>query len=183
MKQTSNVLSWLDDNEAAFTSISDQIWQLAEPAWEERESAEIQIRYLESIGFTIEQNIVSIPTASEAEWGEGKPVLGFVGEYDALPGLSQKAVPVPDPAIVGGPGHGCGHNLLGTGCMASAAALPELFAATAAQRKNRYPNIWDDPEKLPPRVRHKRHRPARGYDQLIPLHLYRNLLSVQEIHI
>ncbi|MBT3272135.1 MAG: amidohydrolase, partial [Spirochaetales bacterium] len=123
MKPSSYVLSWLDDNEAVFASIADQIWQLAEPAWEERESSEIQIKYLQSIGFTIERNIASIPTAFMAEWGEGKPVLGFVGEYDALPGLSQKAVSIPDPAIVGGPGHGCGHNLLGTGGMASAAAL------------------------------------------------------------
>jgi aminobenzoyl-glutamate utilization protein B len=114
---------WLKEHANQFTEMSDRIWQEAETAWQEHNSSRIQSEYLLERGFSLTSGIADIPTAFSAEWGSGKPVIGFVGEYDALPGLSQKAVPYKEPVAEGAPGHGCGHNLLGTGCLAAAEAL------------------------------------------------------------
>jgi aminobenzoyl-glutamate utilization protein B len=73
-----------------------------------------------------------------AEWGNGKPVIGFAGEYDALPGLSQKRQSSAEPAEEGGHGHGCGHNLLGTGCLAAAVAVKQWHQATGTPGTVRY---------------------------------------------
>ena len=82
---------------------------------------------LEADGFSIEWGAGQMPTAFVASWGlegsPGKPIIGFLGEYDALPGLSQKVSTQREPIADGGPGHGCGHNLYGTACMASIMAL------------------------------------------------------------
>ena len=101
------------------------IWGYAELSYEETRSAAALINALKQEGFTIEEGIAGIPTAFTATFksGSGKPVVGFLAEYDALAGLSQKAAcPVQEPVQEGGAGHGCGHNLLGAGCFAAAAA-------------------------------------------------------------
>ena len=123
MAEYGSILTWLEENAGTYTEIADKIWDFAEIALEERKSAAIQIEHLESQGFAIKRNIAGMETAFSAERGKGKPVLGFIGEYDALPGLSQKIQPHKEALIEGAPGHGCGHNLLGTGGMAAAVAV------------------------------------------------------------
>ncbi|RLG97919.1 amidohydrolase, partial [Candidatus Bathyarchaeota archaeon] len=82
---------------------------------------------LEKHGFEVKRGVAGMPTAFVATWGEGKPVIGIMGEYDALPGLSQKKVPRPEPLEPGKPGHGCGHNIHGTSGAAAAIAVKEAM--------------------------------------------------------
>ena len=108
-------------------ALAREIWGYAELSYEETKSAAALVTALKQEGFTIEEGIADIPTAFTATYqcGSGKPVVGFLAEYDALSGLSQKAGrPVQEPVREGGAGHGCGHNLLGAGCFAAAAVVP-----------------------------------------------------------
>jgi len=115
-------LEYVNANEVEFTDLSKQIWERPELGLEETFSAELLSKRLEEAGFSIEKSIGGMPTAFRATWGEGRPFIGILGEYDALPGLSQKAVTEKDPVAEGAPGHGCGHNQLGVGAMAAAIA-------------------------------------------------------------
>lgn len=117
------IIKWLDQNQSQFIEMSDQIWSTPELAFKEFKSSRLQAEFLEKEGFTITWDIGDLNTAFVAEWGQGKPILGFIGEYDALPGLSQKAQSSKEPIEKDAPGHGCGHNLLGTGAVASAVAV------------------------------------------------------------
>ena len=111
-------------------ALAKEIWGYAELSYEETKSAAALIAALKQEGFTIEEGIADIPTAFTATYqcGGGKPVVGFLAEYDALSGLSQKAgCPVQEPVREGGAGHGCGHNLLGAGCYAAAVALKDYL--------------------------------------------------------
>ena len=111
-------------------ALAKEIWNYAELSYEETRSAAALIGALKNEGFTLEEGIAGIPTAFTATYavGSGKPVVGFLAEYDALAGLSQKAAcPVQEPVTPGGAGHGCGHNLLGTGCYAAAVALKDYL--------------------------------------------------------
>src|SRR5689334_15227035 len=101
-----------------FGTISRQIWESPELGFRETKSSSLLRDELRTAGFSIQDGVANMPTAFTATWGSGKPVIGILGEYDALPGLSQKDTPKLDPVQAGAPGHGCGHNLLG-----SAAAL------------------------------------------------------------
>jgi len=123
MKNYNSIINWLDKNAVTYTGIADKIWEYAEPALQEHRSAGIQAEHLQGEGFSITKNVAGMETAFIAERGKGKPVFGFIGEYDALPGLSQKKTPRKEPLIEGAPGHGCGHNLLGTGAVAAAVAV------------------------------------------------------------
>lgn len=107
-----------------------EIWGYAELSYEEKRSAAALAQALEAQGFTIEMGIADIPTAFTATFvsGSGKPVMGLLAEYDALAGLSQAAgCPQCRPVEAGGPGHGCGHNLIGAGCYAAAVALKDYL--------------------------------------------------------
>ncbi|MDZ7738134.1 MAG: amidohydrolase [Bacteroidales bacterium] len=107
-----------------FGKISDKIWGYAELGLQEFKSSALLKATLEEEGFEIESNVAGMPTCFIATWGEGKPVIGILGEYDALPMLSQKGrVPEQDPIIKGAPGHGCGHNMMGTAAVASVIAV------------------------------------------------------------
>jgi len=98
-----------------FGIISDSIWSYAELGMQEFKSSVILMKTLEEEGFIVEKDIAGMPTCFIATWGKGKPVIGVLGEFDALPMISQKALtPVQDPIIKGAPGHGCGHNMMGT---------------------------------------------------------------------
>jgi aminobenzoyl-glutamate utilization protein B len=114
------ILQKMDAGADHYGKISRQIWEFAELGYKEQKSATLLISELRSAGFKIQQNIAGIPTAFTATWGQGKPVIGIMGEYDALPGLSQDISPERKPLIAGGPGHGCGHNLLGTASLFAA---------------------------------------------------------------
>ncbi len=103
-----------------------KIWNAAEPGYQESVSSRLLIDALRSSGFRIQEGVADIPTAFVAEIGAGKPVLGILGEFDALPGLSQKASPERDARDdQQGYGHGCGHHLFGTASMSASIALAE----------------------------------------------------------
>ena len=102
------------------------IWNHPETGGNEKESADYMRKLLKSEGFVI-VNEEKLPHAFYAEYGSGAPVLAFLGEYDALPGLSQKAVTGKDPVTEGAPGHGCGHNLLGTASATAAIAVKRFL--------------------------------------------------------
>lgn len=124
-KAKKEALSYLSTNEIIkkYGDISDQIWQFAELGMQEFKSSALLIKTLEDEGFTVEKNVAGMPTCFIASWGSGKPVIGVLGEFDALPMISQKGlVPLQDPLITGGPGHGCGHNMMGTAGVAAVIA-------------------------------------------------------------
>jgi len=123
MVKNMDVADWLEERQERFITMSDTIWENPEVALAETKACALQSEFLEAEGFAITRNIGDLPTAFSAEWGRGSPVIGFLGEYDALPNLSQKRQAGQDPEVAGGPGHGCGHNLLGTAALASAVAL------------------------------------------------------------
>lgn len=109
--------------------LSDRIWRFAETALRETQSAKLLADHAEQQGFRVERGLAGMPTAFIATYGEGRPIIGIVGEYDALPGLSQKAVPFREALLPGGAGHGCGHNLFGAASLRAAVAVKELIAA------------------------------------------------------
>ena len=119
--------SWIDENEKRLTKISDRIWELAELGLIEFESSKLLADELDKNGFKVDRGIAGIPTAFVATWGNGEPVIGIMGEYDALPGLSQKREPFKAPLETGKPGHGCGHNIHGTSGMAAAIAVRQTM--------------------------------------------------------
>jgi aminobenzoyl-glutamate utilization protein B len=107
-----------------FGNISDAIWNYAELGMQEFKSSALLIKTLEEEGFNVEKGVAGIPTCFVASWGSGKPVIGILGEYDALPMLSQKPLtPRQIPLVEGAPGHGCGHNMMGTAGIAAAIAV------------------------------------------------------------
>ena len=122
-----NALSWIEENKNRLVKISDQIWEYAELGLIEFKSSSLLADELEKAGFKVERGIAGMPTAFVATWGESKPVIGIMGEYDALPGLSQKKVPYKEPLDPGKPGHGCGHNIHGTTGMAAAIAVKKAM--------------------------------------------------------
>jgi aminobenzoyl-glutamate utilization protein B len=132
------VIDWLDQNQAPFIQMADQIWATPELGLKEFKSSKVQADYLETQGFAITWDVGGLNTAFVAEWGQGSPLLGFIGEYDALPGLSQKIQPAKEPLVEGGAGHGCGHNLLGTGAVASAVAVQKWLQSSGTAGTVRY---------------------------------------------
>ncbi|NOT61437.1 MAG: amidohydrolase [Acidobacteria bacterium] len=114
---------------AELIKLSDQIWAYAETALREHKSAKALADYAEAQGFKVERGVDGMPTAFIASYGQGSPVIGILGEFDALPGISQKASPIKEPLEAGAPGHGCGHNLFGTASLGAATAIKELIAA------------------------------------------------------
>lgn len=117
----------VDVQAAELIRISDEIWANAETALLEIRSSKVLADYAEARGFTVKRGVAGMPTAFVAEYGTGKPVIGIMGEYDALPGISQKAQPTPEPLDAGAGGHGCGHNLFGPGSLGAAVAIKELI--------------------------------------------------------
>lgn len=114
----------VDERKQSYTDMSDTIWGYAEPRFQERQSSSLQQEYLKSRGFSIRADLAGEETAFIAEWGSGKPVLAFLGEFDALSSLQQKADCTERCPIEGKTdGHGCGHHLLGTASVAAVDAL------------------------------------------------------------
>jgi len=118
----SEAWDWISANEKMIKESSDEVWKLAELGLVEEKSSKYLAKILEEHGFAIEMGVADMPTAFVATYGKGDPTIGFMGEYDALPGLSQKPVPYQDPIKERAPGHGCGHNIHGvTGVMGAIA--------------------------------------------------------------
>jgi aminobenzoyl-glutamate utilization protein B len=122
-KVKDSAFKWIDGNRDRIIEVSDEIWGYAELGLIEYKSSELLSEELRRHGFKVETGVGGMPTAFVAAWGKGKPVIGVMGEYDALSGLSQKVKPEKDPLEPGKPGHGCGHNIHGTSGMAAALAL------------------------------------------------------------
>jgi aminobenzoyl-glutamate utilization protein B len=115
--------AYLDTTAAQWAEVSRKIWDYAETALQETKSAALLADLLEKEGFTVTRGVAGMPTAFVASAGSGSPVIGILAEYDALPGLSQVAgASKKTPLVAGAPGHGCGHNLLGTAAVAAAVA-------------------------------------------------------------
>lgn len=115
------IQSWIENHHDAIQETADFIFNHPELSLNEKESSRCLAEFLEKNGFSITWGISGFETAFLAEWGSGRPILGFLAEYDALPGLGQELCSTKKPT--GGPGHGCGHNLLGTACAGAACAL------------------------------------------------------------
>lgn len=122
-KEKKVVIDDLDKNFTKYSEVAKEIWDYAELGFLEDKSAAALQNLLEQAGFKIDKGVAGMPTAFVATYGSGKPVIGILAEYDALPGLSQQASPTKIPVVEGGNGHGCGHNLFGTASSASAIAL------------------------------------------------------------
>lgn len=119
---------YIEENQKFFKDISMKIWEYAELPYEEFNSSQLLCDVLEAEGFKIEKGVANMPTAFTASFGNGGPVFGFLGEYDALDILSQEAGnPEKKPIKEGAPGHGCGHNILGAGSLAAAIAVKEYL--------------------------------------------------------
>lgn len=123
----------------AFRAVADAIWAVPELCFAEHRSVAIQIAAMEAEGFRITTPIAGLDTAFTAEWGDDGPVIAFLGEFDALPGLSQIAgIAEPRATEPGGNGHGCGHNLLGAASMLAAAAVAGVLARSGQRARIRY---------------------------------------------
>lgn len=121
LEDLSNIIERKRDT---FIEISNKIWELAELRFDEFQSAGLLCQTLENEGFQVERGVAELETAFVGSYGSGKPVIAFLGEYDALAGLSQQGGTTTKMAVLkDGNGHGCGHNLLGTGSLAAAIAL------------------------------------------------------------
>ncbi len=120
--------SLIEEKSKEITTLSDQIWETPETRFQEYQSAKILSDFLEENGFSVERGVGGIATAFTATFGQDKPVIGVLGEFDALSGLSQKeASDVREAIEENGNGHGCGHNLLGTAGIAAVIALKQLI--------------------------------------------------------
>jgi aminobenzoyl-glutamate utilization protein B len=119
-------------------AMSDRVWELAETALREEQSAKVLADYAEAKGFEVRRGVAGMPTAFVATYGQGEPVIAIMGEYDALPGISQKASAVREPLQEGGGGHGCGHNLFGAASMGAAVAIKDMIAAGALKGTIRF---------------------------------------------
>jgi aminobenzoyl-glutamate utilization protein B len=123
------MLASLDAHAAHYAGVAKQIWGFAELGYMETKSSALLQSELAQAGFRMSVGVAGMPTAFTAEYGRGKPVIAIIGEFDALPGLSQDTMPAQHALAAGSAGHGCGHNLFGTASVASAIAVKEWMIA------------------------------------------------------
>lgn len=140
MRNTEEIWQIVDDKREAYIELADRVWGTPELAYGEHRSVAEHIGMLEREGFRISRDVAGIPTAVMGEAGDEGPVIAILGEYDALPGLSQGAgLAEPQPIEgQGGVGHGCGHNLLGSASLLAAAAVKDYLAAHGLKGRVRY---------------------------------------------
>ncbi len=133
------IFDTIEKKKEIFTELANRVWETPETCYMETLSAAAHREMLEAQGFAITDNVAGIPTALIGEAGEGGPVIAFLGEFDALAGLSQKAGEIShDPLLAGANGHGCGHNLLGSASMLAATAMKDWLEATGTPGRVRY---------------------------------------------
>ena len=139
MQNTDPILPHVDSHRDDLVGLSDRVWGMLETRYAEYRSCAEHTAILRAKGFRVTEELAGIPTAVMGEAGAGGPVIAVLGEYDALPGLSQVAnIAEPKPMIDGGAGHGCGHNLLGSAALLAACALKDWLAATGTPGRVRY---------------------------------------------
>jgi aminobenzoyl-glutamate utilization protein B len=127
------VLALVDQRHASMSDLAMRIWELAEVGYQEQKSSLLLQDRLETAGFSVEAGQAGMPTAFIASYGTGTPVVAILAEYDALPGLSQAAVPERSPLEALAPGHGCGHHLFGSASAAAAIAVRDWMETSGAQ--------------------------------------------------
>lgn len=132
------ILDWMNHNQGLFTEMAQKIWENPQVAYEETYASDLQIKMLKEAGFMIQTNIGGVQTAFIAEYGSGHPIIGVLGEYDALPGLSQTVSSIQTEVVPNGPGHGCGHNLLGTAGVEAVIAVKEAMDTNGLTGTIRY---------------------------------------------
>ena len=139
MEMVNEIKKLVDAKKEAFLHAGDLVWEYAEIGFKEFQSAKALTDVLKAEGFAVEEGVAGIPTAFVASWGEGKPIIGLLGEYDALPALKHAAGdPVESSEIVSENGHGCGHNLLGAGALGAAVAIKDYMQAHGLKGTIRY---------------------------------------------
>jgi aminobenzoyl-glutamate utilization protein B len=139
MQNTDEIWRLVEDRQKPFIELSDTVWGMPELAYNEHRSVAEHKKVLEAHEFRITENVAGIPTAIMGEAGEDGPVIAILGEYDALPGLSQEAGVAEHRPIPGaGHGHGCGHNLLGSGALLAATAVKDYLAQNGLKGRVRY---------------------------------------------
>ena len=123
-----NAIKYIDENAGIFTGVSDAIWAKPELSLKEFESAKLYCDTLRKYGFEVTEGLAGVATAFCGRYGSGRPVIGILGEFDALSGLSQAAgCSEHSPLVEGAPGHGCGHNMLGAGALGAAFAVKDYL--------------------------------------------------------
>src|SRR5581483_8268040 len=139
MQNSEKIWQLVDARKDAYEGLSDRVWEIPEICYTEYRSVAEHRAMLEAEGFRITENVAGIPTAVMGEAGEGGPVIAILGEYDALPGLSQVAgIAEPKELVPGGPGHGCGHNMLGSAALLAATAVKNYLAQRGIRGRVRY---------------------------------------------
>jgi aminobenzoyl-glutamate utilization protein B len=126
--ERAKLLATMDAQSAQFGELSRRVWEFSEVGYKETQSSLALQERLEAAGFDVKAGVAGIPTAFVASWGSGKPVIGILAEFDALPGLSQHDTPEKKPRVDGAPGHGCGHNLLGVGAAFAGISVKDSLA-------------------------------------------------------
>ena len=121
------IVNHVSEKSELIKSVNQQIWNFAEVGLQETRSSELLQSHLKTAGFRIQRGISKMPTAFVAEYGSGKPIIGILAEYDALPGLSQKVATRQETLVKGGNGHGCGHSGLGAGALGAALAIKKAM--------------------------------------------------------
>ena len=139
MRNSEEIWRLVDNHRQEFVQLSDKVWGMPELAYTEHRSAAEHTDMLRQQGFRITEKVAGIPTAVMGEAGEGGPVIAILGEYDALPGLSQVAgIAEKQEMEPNGHGHGCGHNLLGSASLLAATAVKDYLAANNLPGRVRY---------------------------------------------
>ncbi len=139
MQNAEQIWDLVEQRRDAFTALADRIWSMPELAYAEHRSCAEHTAMLQAEGFRVTEKVAGIPTAVMGEAGESGPVIAILGEYDALPGLSQEAGVAEQRPLPGdGAGHGCGHNLLGSASLLAAAAVKDWLAANKLPGRVRY---------------------------------------------
>src|SRR6201991_953747 len=139
MQNSEEIWRLVDRHQDDFIALSDRVWEIPELCYGEFQSCAEHTAMLEAKGFRVTRNVAGIPTAVMGEAGEDGPVIAILGEYDALPGLSQEAgVAEPKPLPGDGYGHGCGHNMLGSASLLAATAVKDYLAANGLPGRVRY---------------------------------------------
>jgi aminobenzoyl-glutamate utilization protein B len=139
MKNSDQIWNLVDAKRQPFIELADRVWGMPETCYTEKQSVAEHLAEMKRQGFTITENVAGIPTAVIGEAGSGGPVIAILGEYDALPGLSQEAGVAEHRPIPGnGNGHGCGHNLLGSAALLAATSVKDWLAANGMAGRVRY---------------------------------------------
>ena len=138
MNKKEKICKCIESRKEQFIEVSDKIWEYAELGFQEFQSSEIICSVLEQEGFDVNKGLAGIKTAFSASYGNGKPIIAILGEYDALPNMSQRKAFSQRMTDKEGNGHGCGHNLLGAGSLAAAVAVKEYIKETGLKGTIRY---------------------------------------------